>query len=404
MLRSDCPARLLLQIECKSVVPDAVGGRQYGRSASPPPRSGPATVAGRLAAVRLTARLPALLAVSLTVAACGASAAASPSATGAVARVGTSLITQEQLDVRLQSSLAAIAQGGGPTADPKMLTGVTATVIGSLIFDTVVAQEAALLHVAATQAEVTAQLAQYTSQAGGATQLQEQLAAGGLSLAGLRDEISSDLNEQHVEDHFAEQRAAEVLQQLAQGADFASLVSQFSDSPDTSGSGGKLGTLTAAQVTSQLGAGVLAAVQPLSAGQHTKAAVHTSSGYEILHVDGVSAAGWTLREILVAAPAPYTVRERPQWFAEEVYYQIYQDCQQHQITVYSKVPGANPCTSGAPAGSPAASPSAASPTVSAGGSPSAASPSASAAASASDGATPSPSPSPSASTSAGAQP
>jgi len=296
----------------------------------------------------------------LTLAACGAPAASSPSASQPVARVAGSVISEAQLDVRLQSALADLAAAGGPTSDPQMLTQVTGTVVGSLIFDTVVAEEAARLHVAATPSQVDDRIRQFTQDAGGAAQLQAQLAAAGQSMAGLRDEIASSINEQGVEGYFAQLRVGQVLQQLAQGTDFASLESQYNDSPDTSAKAGQLGTLSASQVTSELGAEALAAINSLRAGQYTRSAVRNSSGYEIIQVEAVTSAGWTLREVLVAAPQPYTVQERPDWFAEEVYYQIYQECQTHQITVfgaYAKVPGADPCNSGgAPASPGAASP------------------------------------------------
>ena len=294
---------------------------------------------------------------ALAIGSCGAPAAA-PSASLPIARVAGQAITQEQLDVRLQSALADLAGAGGPTSNPQMLTRVTSTVIGSLIFDTVVAQEAAGLHMAASPGQVQDRILQFTQDAGGSAQLQAQLAAAGQSMAGLRDEITSAINEQNVEAHFAQLRAAQVLQQLDAGTGFASLVAQYSDSPDTAAKGGQLGTLGASRVSSELGAAVLAAVRPLRAGQHTETPIRNSSGYEILQVDAVSASGWALREILVSAPQPYTVKERPQWFAEEVYYQIYQESQAHQISVYgayAKVQGADPCAPGGVAGSPAPS-------------------------------------------------
>jgi parvulin-like peptidyl-prolyl isomerase len=303
---------------------------------------------------RVAGRGAGFAALALLVCSCGSSSA-SPSAVSDVASVAGTPITQTQLDVRLQSALADLSGAGGPTGNPQMLTSVTATVIGSLIFDTVVAQEASRLGMAASQSQVADRIRQFTQDAGGATQLQSQLAAAGQSMAGLRDEITSEINEENVEAYFAQIRAQQVITQLDQGSDFGSLVSQYSDSPDTASKGGQLGTLSAAQITSQLGPAVLTAVQSLHPGQFTPSPVRDSSGFEILLVDAVSAAGWTLREILVAAPQPYTVKERPDWFAEEVYYQIYQDCQSGRISLfgsYAKVPGADPCSAGSPPGSP----------------------------------------------------
>ncbi|MGA8016799.1 MAG: SurA N-terminal domain-containing protein [Candidatus Dormiibacterota bacterium] len=298
-------------------------------------------------------------ALTLSFAACGSTTTA-PSTKGDVARVAGTVITQEQLDIRLQSALADISDAGGPTNNQGMLTAVTSTVIGSLIFDSVVAQEASRLHMAASSSQVADRIVQFTQDAGGTAQLQAQLAAAGQSMAGLRDEITSSINEENVESHFAQVRAAQVIQQLNQGATFASLESQYNDSPDTSSKAGQLGTLSAAQISSELGSGVLSAVESTKAGEYTPSAVRNTSGYEIIQVEALTATTWTLREILIAAPQPYTVKERPDWFAEEVYYQIYQDCQAKEISVYgsyARVKGANPCTSGPPTGaSPTVSP------------------------------------------------
>jgi hypothetical protein len=300
-------------------------------------------------APRPAGRAAALATACLIIAACGSSPTSPPPASGNVAVVAGTTITAEQLDVRLQSALGDLTQAGAPSGNSQMLTAVTATVIGSLIFDTVVAQEAAKLHLMATAQQVQDRLTQFTQDAGGATQLQSQLAAAGQSVAGLRDEITASINETNVENYFAQVRADEVLQQLAQGVAFDSLVSQYDDSPTSSQQNGKLGPLSAGQVTSELGANVLTALQPLQPGEYTRTAIRDTAGYEILQVDAVTASTWSLTEILVAAPQPYTVNERPQWFAEEVNYQIYSDCQANQITLfgtYAKVKGADPCTAG----------------------------------------------------------
>ncbi len=312
-------------------------------------------------------RAAAVLALGLAVAACGSSSSPTSASSTAVATVAGSRISAEQLDVRLQSALADIGEAGGPTGNPQMLTSVTATVIGSLIFDTVVAQEARRLHMLAKPGQVDDRLRQFTQDAGGPAQLQSQLAAAGQSMAGLRDEITSEIDEQNVENYFAQLRAQQVARQLSQGANFGSLVTQYSDSPDTSSKGGQLGSLSAAQITSELGGNVLGAIRPLQPGQYTTRPVRNTQGYEIVRVDAVSATTWTLREILVAAPQPYTVKDRPSWFNEEVYYEIFQDCQAGRITLYGRyktVKGANPCVAASPAAPPA-------PTATASASPSA---------------------------------
>ncbi len=129
-----------------------------------------------------------------------------------------------------------------------MTAQVRASVLRSLLIDTVIAQEAAAAGVAATDAEVQAQVDADVQTAGGQSQLQTQLASVGGSLTQLRDEIRSSLNEQKLEDVFAHQRAAEIEQKLAAGTSFATLATQYSDDTTTSAKGGSLGAVPRAQI------------------------------------------------------------------------------------------------------------------------------------------------------------
>lgn len=293
-----------------------------------------------------------LLLLSILAAGCGNPPSSTPTAGGAVAQVNGTAITQQQLDLRLRSTLGVLSGAGAPTGNAQMLGRVRGSVVRGLIFDTVIAQEAARQHLAASEADVNSQLTQSASDAGGQSQLQSQLAAANQSMDSLRDEIRSRLNEQGLEDFFARDRVTTVLQALAQGSDFGQLVSEYSDSPDTKPKAGQLGTLGDDQIRALLGDSAIAALAALQPGDYTKAAARTKSGYEILRIDGAAAGGRALREILVAAPNPYTVRERPSWFSQQVFQAILDDCQRGHISVYVKDSGADPCAAGAPSTTP----------------------------------------------------
>jgi parvulin-like peptidyl-prolyl isomerase len=273
-----------------------------------------------------------------------------------VARVGATAITEAALDVRLQSTLTAIRQGGGPVANAAMRSQVRSRVLRSLILDTVIAQEAAASGLAASDAEVESEIAKDAKQAGGMTALQTQLAGAGGSLTQLRDEVTSQLNEQHLEDHFAMQRAILVEQTLETGASFAATARQFSDDTGTSAAGGDLGAITTDALKTYDPA-FAAAVESLGAGHHTRTPVRDGGGYDIIEVYAGAAASRSVRHILVAAPQPYTVASRPPWFTEALFATVAQLCGRGAIQVYITDAGANPC-SGAPtlAPSPAASP------------------------------------------------
>jgi parvulin-like peptidyl-prolyl isomerase len=272
-----------------------------------------------------------------------------------VARVGATAITQAALDVRLQSTLTAIQQGGGPVANAAMRSQVRSSVLRSLILDAVIAQEAAAGGLAAGDAEVQSEVARDAQQAGGIRALQSQLAGAGGSIVQLRDEITSQLNEQHLEDQFAKQRALGVEQTLATGATFATTAGQFSDDTGTSASGGDLGALTTDALKTYDPA-FAAAVEALSVGQHTPTPVRDSGGYDILEVYAVAPGARSVRHILVAAPQPYTVRNRPSWFSEALFATVAQLCGRGDIQVYITDAGANPCL-GAPTLPPSATPS-----------------------------------------------
>ena len=295
--------------------------------------------------------LAALATVGLS--ACGSSSSTT-TAPVPVARVGSSIITQTAFQTRLQSTLTSIQQGGGSTSNPAMQAGVRADVLRSLILDAVIAQEAAAQGLAATDAQVQQEVSTDAQQAGGLSQLQSELASAGGSLAQLQDEIRSQLNEQRLENAFASQRAAQVEQTLAGGAPFTTTAMRLSDDTGTASKGGDLGALAASDLQSDDPAFV-AAVKALAVGAYTRTPVRDSGGYDIIELYGRTPATWSVRHILVAAPLPYTVQDRPTWFSEALFSAVAQDCRAGEIHVYISDAGADPC-SGAPSLSPAALP------------------------------------------------
>jgi len=294
--------------------------------------------------------LAAAVALAVGVIACGSPPATSTVDTSPVARVGGEVITRALFDARLQSAQTTVQQAGGPPSNAAMEAQLRAGVLRSLILDTVIAQEAKAAGVAATEAEIDAQVAQAAQQAGGTPALQTALAGAGGSLLQLRDEIASQLNEQRLEDVFAKQRAEQVESQLASGASFASLVTSMSDDTGTNTKGGDLGALTAADLSADDPA-FAAAVRGLSVGAFTRTAVHDSGGYDILLLYAKTPTTWSVRHILVAAPTPYTVKDRPQWFTGALFETVAQLCAANEVHVFITDAGANPC-SGAPTPAP----------------------------------------------------
>ena len=290
--------------------------------------------------------------VALASAGCGATSSTSAPPTQVVARVGATAITASAFEVRLQSTLAEVVSAGGPSNNAAMTAQVRASVLRSLLIDTVIAQEAMASGVAATDAQVQAQVDADTQTAGGPDQLQSQLAALGGSMAQLRDEIRSSLNEQRLEDLFAHRRADEIEQKLAAGTSFAALAAQYSDDTDTSSNGGALGTVTRAQVQGDDPA-YAAAVLALQPGAHTNPPIHDAQGYDIVQLDSLSGSSLVLRHIIVDAPQPYTVKERPTWFSEAIFESLAQDCAAGQIHIYVSNVGDDPCSAAATSPSPA---------------------------------------------------
>jgi parvulin-like peptidyl-prolyl isomerase len=310
-------------------------------------------VAQRAALTRLrrVRRFIALTATLLCVA-CGSGP--SPSSTVApqvIAKVGPSSITATAFAVRLQSTLTAVSQAGGPSNNAAMTAQVRASVLRSLLIDTVIAQEAAAAGVAASDAQVQEQVDADAQTAGGQTQLQSQLASIGGSLAQLRDEIRSSLNEQRLEDLFAKQRAVEIEQKLAAGTAFAALAAQYSDDTTTASKGGTLGAVPRSQVQGDY-PNYAAAVLALAPGQHTDPAVHDAQGYDIVELDASTTATLTLRHVIVDAPQPYTVKERPPWFAEAIFESLAQDCSAGQIHIFIGNVGDDPCAAASATASP----------------------------------------------------
>lgn len=284
-----------------------------------------------------------------------------------IARVGPDAITLAQFDVRYQSACISIAQGGGSCAAGAQATSVRSSVLRSLIVDTVILQEATKLGLEATSTEVSGEVATDAQQAGGMSALKTELAGAGGSIAQLEDEIRSNLNEQRVEDVFAQQRAAFVESLLAKGASFSATAKSYSDdsgSTGTAAKGGALGVLTTA-VLKTYDPAFAAAVELTPVGGYTKTPVHDAGGYDIVMVSSKTAAGWGVRHILIYAGNPYSVTDRPQWFVEALFTQVDTLCKAKAIEVTLSDAGGNPCTSPAPTPSPA-SPS---PTASATASP-----------------------------------
>jgi parvulin-like peptidyl-prolyl isomerase len=311
-------------------------------------------------------RLLAALAAALLLAACGSSSSGgSPAEQSPVARVGRDTIPRSLFELRMASALAAIEQGGGPQSGSPgydaMLTKLRASVLKSLIIDSVIAQEARFRHIAASEAEVETELQREAGAAGGTSALATQLAEAGGSLDQLRDAIRSRINEQRLENQFAEQRAAAILQQLQSGADFATLAKQLSDDDTSAPKGGDMGVMSDAN----LDAGdktFAAAVRALKAGQTVSSPVRDVAGYEIIRVDAVSAAGWAVHRILVAAPQTYTVKERPAWFEQSLIDALAQYCSNNELKVMI-AGAAQPCATPGPSGSASASPSTSAPSA-----------------------------------------
>lgn len=306
-------------------------------------------------------RLLATLALAVLLGACGSGAGPTPSPGAPVAQVGKQTIPRSLFDLRLNTALVSVEQGGGPSPGTSgynaMLSQLRADVLKSLIIDSIIAQEAAYRHVAATDAEVQKELDQDVKDAGGQSQLQTQLAEAGGSLDQLRDAIRSRLNEQRLEDQFAQQRAAAILQQLQGGADFATLAKQLSDDETSGPKGGDMGVMSNATLDSGDKA-FAAAVRALQPGHTVSAPVRDVGGYEVIRVDAVSAAGYAVHRILVAAPQTYTVKERPAWFEQSLLDALAQYCSSNQLKVMISG-AAQPCATAAPSGaaSPSASPS-----------------------------------------------
>lgn len=280
---------------------------------------------------------------------------AHPMASPVIARVGSDAITIAQFNVRYQSACTSIKQGGGDCSGGAAVTQVRAAVLRSLILDTVIRQEATRLGLEATSKEVAAEVAADAQQAGGTGALQTQLAGAGGSIAQLQDEISANLNEQRVEDVFAQQRAALVEQILARGATFVATAKTYSDDSGTTGTalkGGDLGVLTAAELKTYNPA-FAAAVESLAVGAYTRTPVHDAGGYDIVMVYSKKAQGWGVRHILIYAGNPYNVTDRPGWFQEALFSAVDQLCAANDIRVSLTNAGGNPCPSPSPSPSPA---------------------------------------------------
>jgi hypothetical protein len=128
----------------------------------------------------------------MVAAACAVLVTACSSSTGApstkpspvIARVAADTITLAQFNVRYQSALVSITQGGAGT-NPAQTTALREQVLRSLIIDTVIREAATKLGLEATTKEVQTQIAADAASAGGSRALQSDLAGAGGSIAQL---------------------------------------------------------------------------------------------------------------------------------------------------------------------------------------------------------------------------
>jgi parvulin-like peptidyl-prolyl isomerase len=304
-------------------------------------------------------RLLPALAVAVLLAACGSGSGPTPTPSGPVAQVGKQTIPRSLFDLRLSSALTAVEQGGGPTPGSSsydaMLGQLRASVLKSLILDSIIEQEAAFRHIAAGDADVQKEVEQDVKDAGSQSKLETQLAEAGGSLDQLRDAIRSRINEQRLEDVFARDRADAIVQQLQGGADFATLAKQLSDDETSGPKGGDMGVMSNATLDGG-DKTFAAAVRALKPGTTVSAPVRDVAGYEVIRVDAASAAGYAVPRILVAAPQTYTVKERPAWFEQSLLDALAQYCSDDQLKVM--IAGAEqPCSTASPSASASPGPS-----------------------------------------------
>jgi hypothetical protein len=278
----------------------------------------------------------------LLVTACSSSTGApSTKPSPVIARVATDTITLAQFNVRYESAVVSITQGGAGT-NPAQTTALRGQVLRSLIIDTVIREAATKLGLEATPTEIQALIAADAASAGGMSALESDLAGAGGSIAQLEDEISASRNEQRLEDHFAKPRATMIEQALASGSGFIAAAKAYSDDTGTSAKGGNLGVLSAAELKTYDPA-FAAAVEALKVGEYTKTPIHDAGGYDIVMLYSKSAKGFGVHHILVYAGNPYKVADRPNWFAESVFTALAQLCQAKQIDVTLTNAGGNPC-------------------------------------------------------------
>lgn len=275
-----------------------------------------------------------------------------------VAQVGAVTISSDLFDARLRSTITAIQQGGGPQPGSAQydafLRRVRAQVLESLIIDARIGIEAQFQHIAASDADVQAELDASAQAVGGIDKLQQQQAEAGGSLDQLRDQIRARINEQRLEDLFARQRATSIEAELTTGTTFATLAMQLSDDDVSRSKGGDLGAISLDQLRAE-DAAFAAAVNTLAVGATSNPPVRDDAGYEILHLDASGPTTRSVHRILIAAPRPYTVKERPDWFTQSVLAAIAQYCDAGQIKVFLD-PSIQPCTAQPRSPSPGASP------------------------------------------------
>ena len=251
---------------------------------------------------RSAALLAALLAVLAGVSGCRTSP-------GAAAVVGDDRISTEHLQAEVAHALRDPAAEAALGSD---LPGFTRTELGRLIQNLIIGAAAERNHLTVTTSEVDGQIQQFSSQAGGLKQLQEQAAQTGIAKDRLRsfirfyvleqklgDQLVADVPVQRADleaayqqniDQYDTVHAAHILVKSKKTADrllaqvradpkrFAELAAQYSTDTGSRNNGGDLGTQPQSQFVPAFGRAVFSA----KVGSYIE--VHTQFGWHVVHV------------------------------------------------------------------------------------------------------------------------
>ena len=141
----------------------------------------------------LAAAILALLAVSLTAAACGGNSVPA----GAVAAVGDGVVTQEQFDEIMAQAKSQYASQEGAPAFPKKGTAqynqLVASIMSYLVQNELIAQKAADLDVSVGDKELKDRLAQIEQSVGGKKKLDKMLKQQNVNLAQLTEQVKAQM-------------------------------------------------------------------------------------------------------------------------------------------------------------------------------------------------------------------